>query len=292
MVEKISMNVDETLELEYLVEQISDDTISITDEPTSGSSSVDYIATQKGVFNPSETGTHKLDINGQTVEIDVTDIPDSGLLHNYDAQSLGYSNGTTVSIFSDKEGSNDASANGSPTMDTSAINGHEAVGYDGSDDEHLAPSAATLGTSDAYCFAGVVRPRTVSSTVHIYENGVSNGGYTTGFRDDSNTHEWDIYHQGVFYEGSGSTSPQPYGDTNYIVIMTYDGSTITLEINGTIVQTVTKNVNSPSGDLSIGSRGGTRWAHLYVGQLLFYDEHKSSAERDEIRSGLESKWSF
>lgn len=66
------MFVNETLELEYLVEQISDTAISIDEEPTDGSSSLDSIDKRAGVFNPSETGIHEVNINGQIVEIDVT----------------------------------------------------------------------------------------------------------------------------------------------------------------------------------------------------------------------------
>jgi hypothetical protein len=126
MVEKISMNVDETLELEYLVEQISGDTISITDEPTSGSSSVDYIATEKGVFNPSETGIHKLDINGQTVEIDVIDIPDSVINRWLTDEGSG-------STLADDRGGVDGSINGATWISGDYIGGY-ALDFDGTDD--------------------------------------------------------------------------------------------------------------------------------------------------------------
>jgi hypothetical protein len=80
MVDKsITMDVDETLELDYLIEEISRDKIKITNEPTADSSSVSYISRETGVFNPSETGVHKLDIDGQVVEVQVIDIPDSAL---------------------------------------------------------------------------------------------------------------------------------------------------------------------------------------------------------------------
>lgn len=95
MVKNISMNVDETLELDYLVEEITDDVVKVSSEPTSGASSIDYIATQTSVFNPSEAGTYKLNINGQTIEIDVVDIPDSeGFEHNDLTGTYGGDTGT------------------------------------------------------------------------------------------------------------------------------------------------------------------------------------------------------
>jgi hypothetical protein len=75
MVEKISMSVEETLELDYLIEQINDDAVSITNEPSDASTTLNYIKTKSTVFDPSTTGTYELDINNQTVEIEVTDIP-------------------------------------------------------------------------------------------------------------------------------------------------------------------------------------------------------------------------
>jgi hypothetical protein len=139
MVEKIRMNVYETLELEYLVEQINDDTISITGEPTSGSSSIDYIATKKGVFNPSETGIHKLDINGQTVEIEVYYIPDS-VDYRWPADE---NSGSTLSP---TIGSVDISLNFSTWLNDSIYNGGTAPDFDGTDD--IGTSASTIAIND------------------------------------------------------------------------------------------------------------------------------------------------
>lgn len=76
MAERITMNVDDTLELDYLVEQVSDDAIGVSSEPNNVSTSIDYISTKTGIFNPPDTGTYQLNINDQTIKIEVTDIPD------------------------------------------------------------------------------------------------------------------------------------------------------------------------------------------------------------------------
>jgi hypothetical protein len=75
--QSITMDVDETLELDYIVKQISEETITVTSEPTDGSATINHINKSFGVFNPSETGIYKLDIDGQIVTIDVTNIPSS-----------------------------------------------------------------------------------------------------------------------------------------------------------------------------------------------------------------------
>lgn len=79
MSKKITMNIDETLELDFLVEQVSDDSIDITGRPNNDSSSVEYISRRSGVFNPENTGIYNFDVNGQSVEIEVTETPTSGI---------------------------------------------------------------------------------------------------------------------------------------------------------------------------------------------------------------------
>lgn len=71
----ITMNVDEVLELEYLVEELSDDSVTYNKNPSGKSSS--YISTNTHVFSPDGIGLYELDINGQIIEIDVVDITDS-----------------------------------------------------------------------------------------------------------------------------------------------------------------------------------------------------------------------
>lgn len=87
MVENITMNVDNTLEMDYIVQQISDDAVEVKSEPTNNSYSINYLNRKVSVFNPMETGTYKLDINGQTIEIEVIDIPNSVVSRDPDNDS-------------------------------------------------------------------------------------------------------------------------------------------------------------------------------------------------------------
>lgn len=75
MAKKIRMSIDETLELDYLVEQIRGSALSIDDEPSPGASSIDYISKETGIFNPSEEGTYTVELNGQIFNIEVYDLP-------------------------------------------------------------------------------------------------------------------------------------------------------------------------------------------------------------------------
>lgn len=73
MVDKsITMNANEVLELDYLVEEIDDDSVDYVQNPNNDSGS--HISENTHVFNPSGSGTYQLDLNGQIIEIDVIDI--------------------------------------------------------------------------------------------------------------------------------------------------------------------------------------------------------------------------
>jgi hypothetical protein len=73
--QKIKMNVNETLELDYLVEEVSRDIITIDKNPNGLSD--DYISKEKYIFNPSGAGIYQISLKNQVIEIEVTDIPDS-----------------------------------------------------------------------------------------------------------------------------------------------------------------------------------------------------------------------
>lgn len=75
MVEEHVMDINDVLELDYLVEQISDGPVGVEEEPIN-SSSIDFINTKTAVFNPSKPGIHKLSINGEIVRVNVVDTPD------------------------------------------------------------------------------------------------------------------------------------------------------------------------------------------------------------------------
>jgi hypothetical protein len=139
MTEKISMNVNETLELDYLVEQMTDDTIDIKSEPNNVSTSINYIRKHAGVFDPPDTGTYKLDINGQNVEIQVTDIPDSAI-YRWKLDDVG--SGTAT----DSIGNTDGNVIGVSSVSGTYQDGSGADG-DGSDDNIQTSTLGSFGSN-------------------------------------------------------------------------------------------------------------------------------------------------
>lgn len=70
----INLDVDGVLELEYLVEEISDNSITVQ---SGDASDLGYISRDVTVLDPSSTGIYKLEINSQIVKVQVFDIIDN-----------------------------------------------------------------------------------------------------------------------------------------------------------------------------------------------------------------------
>jgi hypothetical protein len=143
MVEQITMNVDDTLELDYLVEQINDNTIDVTGQPNGASFSLDYGRKQFGIFDPSDPGIYTLDIDGQTVEIDVYDIPDSAVLR------LKFNDETDTTTAIDSEGDNNGSINGATYTSSNVQEGSHALKFDPNNSAYVSvPSDPVMDVSD------------------------------------------------------------------------------------------------------------------------------------------------
>jgi hypothetical protein len=102
--QKIKMNTSETLEIDYLVEEVSRDVVTINKEPSGLSES--YYSTDTYVFDPSGAGTYEIEIKNQVIEIEVTDIPDSVVSRPDDNTSLSLSRprGLVIEVKSDFNG--------------------------------------------------------------------------------------------------------------------------------------------------------------------------------------------
>lgn len=86
MVDKsITMNIDEVLELEYIIESISRNSIDMTVKPDNSSASMKYIGKEFGVFNPDKTGIYEFSVNNKDIQVDVVNVPDTVVLPHSDA---------------------------------------------------------------------------------------------------------------------------------------------------------------------------------------------------------------
>jgi hypothetical protein len=267
--QSFTMYVYETLELDYLIEDISRDTIKVRDEPTADSSSVSYISRETGVFNPSETGTHILEIDGQVIEVQVIDIPDSALTQDLvawyrfeDGDARDYT-ATLKETFANST-AYDGTVNGATYQPNGGVTDFEnransgSFDFSGSDtnEVNLPNSAVQTGNET----------RTTMCWVKVFSN--------TGDRQmavgSANGNEGEAWEMEVYTVYNGSSERQGalgihtwagYNITNENIISldewlhfaaTHDGdpSNIQIYLNGQPVETENNNDSSSSLDTS------------------------------------------
>lgn len=177
MTKNITMDIDEVLELDYLIEKISDNTIDVTNEPTNGASSINYTSINRGIFNPSETGTYQLDINGQTIEIDVVDIPDS-VVSEFEVDE---GNGSTLN--NEFSGQPDATINGASWISVSDLVGGYGLSFDGANnDVQIDIQYGFTDLSSPFTFCATVNMTDLATDQIIWHTGLGkgNGAFSVG----------------------------------------------------------------------------------------------------------------
>lgn len=266
------MNLNDTLEIDYLVEQVSDNTIDITSEPTLGSSSIQYAEKRFGIFDPSETGTHKLDIDGQTIEIKV--IP-NGAFSRWRFDNADTDTGTVIDIW----GSNNATINGAKTGVSGANKTYvtnEAFSFDGSDDY----VDTTIGS--------ITPPLSISLWCYLTDTGNTFGAFgnfnSTVSEDlyiqyDDTTSEWNLNADGgtdIRPQESLSTNTWKHvvftiGSNNEIAY--FDGNQVASSTTGTT------SIHDSGNNFVIGGTGpSTNNWNGKIDDVRIYDKSLNSTE--------------
>lgn len=80
------MDIDEALELDYLIQKISPEPVTVN--ANSDEYELDGFETRTSVFKPNKTGTYEINLNNQTYRVKVVDIPDS-VVDTFDYLSEG-----------------------------------------------------------------------------------------------------------------------------------------------------------------------------------------------------------
>ena len=216
------------------------------------------------------------------------DIPDSGLVHDYDVMEQSTSD---TSVLVDQVGNLDLTGNASGV--SSGINGNPSFEYDGLDDDHDTDNNGwVIGSGNEYTVAIVFEPLSFNEDQTFFSNSTRdpNDDRLYNYREGSSQdHLW--VHAGEKAIGSGSLSAEPT-----ITIGSYDGSTLQVDVNNSNIIDESADIEGESGDernASIGNEfGRDRYANMYFGRLLHYNEYYDSSSRSEIYSGLASQWGF
>ena len=212
-----------------------------------------------------------------------TDIPDSGLLHDYNALEE-----STTSTFEDRVGSNDLSANGDPTLISDGINGKQTIRLDGVDDSYVGDGITQNGD---YTTAGVIDFRETDNNQNILRNAGSSGYRFEGRASDGDD-TWDWTANGIaVHRGSGVEHANPE-----IFVASYNDSSdnLILDINDIEVINTSANFDdvSSSDNIQVGEVGDVDFTEVDLGRLLFYEEFNDDEGRSEIHDALASEWGF
>jgi hypothetical protein len=228
----IRMNIDETLEFDYLVERISRESIKIMSEPNDTSSSINHIKKEFGVFDPPNTGIYKLNVNNQVIKIEVVDIFDSAVSrYKFDNNS-----DTTTAV--DSKGDNNAIINGA-TYTTNSYQGDNALYFDGDNDYVRSPFVSTVTSSFSWSlWANIAN---VNDIGLLIDNRDSN--YEGVFLEIKNG---DIR---FIVDGGGeiTTSINPNVWTLLVCVYDYENSELRLYMDGVRVNS-TQNNTVPNTD--------------------------------------------
>lgn len=134
----ISMSVNDVLELEYLVEEVSKNDVAIESDPTNELSEK-YVSKDTFVFDPPKAETYQLNVNGTIIEITASKIPKE-IDHHWNAED------DTDTTLSDQVGSLNGSINGASYV-TGQV-GDFALSFNGSSD-YVGYNSTTVLPEDA-----------------------------------------------------------------------------------------------------------------------------------------------
>jgi len=176
---------------------------------------------------------------GVTADLPSNAILASGLDHIHLSQNLD-----AADPWLDEGGSNDATAQGNPTLVPSGINGYQSVDLDG-DDYYTASTVAT-GASTSFTVVAVIDADALSANAAIVSNGETNG-HRLSYNDSVGA--WEIGANGIGSVTGGSPDTNPH-----VLVGTYDGSTAILDVDGAeVINASLGSPTTPSAGFSIGA---------------------------------------
>lgn len=183
----ITMSTGDTLELDTIIEESSSsDILNITDGTEGQDFNLSGIDTHTDIFDPIKSGTYNIDVNGQTLTVEVIDtniISSSGISQEEDGELSEYSGNTSY-----------FSTTTSPTISGSDY----SISY--ANNRNKQYIEATFQPSKYNKFSMFVYPENVNNEVMFVDS--SNGKVVFGiyFRSDG------VHYSGSNYDNLGTIS--------------------------------------------------------------------------------------
>lgn len=184
----VSMNVDETLEIDYTVEEISDDVISVQSENPDEAYAVNYVNRKSGIFNPSEPGSYTIDLGGETIDVEVLEFDSYGSRFTLNSNDAVYVQGEFSTQYDMNTDTNQEEVNG-PSGETNCLSfgqkGDYAIGGLNNDNLYTASMSTKFDLKTASF--NTVDDSNFPSLQNIYGIAVTPEGdklFVSSFNDD------------------------------------------------------------------------------------------------------------
>jgi len=217
-------------------------------------------------------------VNGQEVFSAGPDIPASPTLR-LKAESLtdSLNNGDTVSTWDDISGnSNDATANGTPQLQTNVLNGNAVVDYNGSE-YHIAPNLYSGGESRTLAVVLNSERSGYGATAGQAGNNGTNNWFLIRATSD-NTNDVNVFANDVDFNIVKSPP--------YYAMVTYDGSTVRTFKDGQEGNSSSLNLSTNNTGFYIAARerSGDNDSLLdgQIAEVLVYPRALNSSERASL----------
>jgi hypothetical protein len=206
--------------------------------------------------------------------VNATAIPDSGLLHNWDARKL-----SSVSTFTDQAGSADLSASGDPQLISDGINGNQVV---------------RLDAGDYWSGTGVTQSQPVEIFVVADNNGSSGSGddYYLHSTNQTGQHPRAAWNDSWILDAGTILSGGSFESAAALYRLLIDGSNSEISVARSVVASGDAGADGFGGTFYLGSNSGisgTSWIGD-IGQMLVYDPSASGYSRSDVLSYINSEW--
>jgi hypothetical protein len=288
----ISMNLDDTLELDAIIKDSTEVTSVINAK--NGNESTDFnlegFQTHTGVFDPINSGTYNLDVNGQELTIKVTDTDStlSSTIARYDAQeSFSGNGGTNTSTIPDLVSGYDLTGD-SVKIESNGINSYPGIHYDR---QQQGSSSIPIST-----------PFTTITVFKNNETGDTGGDEDTAYGQKKTQYNLD---KGGTWAATGTNGHVNSGlepveskivtvvwDSNEVRhrILSFDNNGNTsLDFSGS--KDIINSYNRSGWSLGGGYSEDSGDSNITVGEHIIYDEKLSNTAYENEEDRLGQKWS-
>lgn len=244
------------------------------------------------LLRPIATGFNPKSIAGLAAWWDAADL--STLSQNSDGSSAAVATSDPVGRWMDKSGNArhvlQTVNNSRPLLQAGLFNGRSAVRFDGTDDSMITTSAGLATGAASRTLLSVYHPRSTTGTNTIA--GQSNAG-NVGAANWFVLQARQIPAGDPYLAGFSADSTNGASITQSIKAagVTYDGTNVRLYLNGTLVDTDARTLNTVASEMQFGRTAvAGEFGNLDICEVLLYSRAVTDSERLALFRYLGRKW--